>query len=178
ERYGQEGPVAGGEGGIFGRRALVLDVPHRNRRAGLNRIGRGPARRRRPRLEEVVRELAAGRADDQLVVVEEAHNRGVAAEERRRLRDYLVQDRRRVELGSEQSAGACELLGERASAPLALVELAPFEGSAGRTRQVLCELQVVSAEATPPVEEHPCEPCAPAGWWQWHRQRGRAPRRW
>ena len=51
ERCGQESPVAGGEGRIFGRRTPVLDIADRNRRTGLNRIGRGPACCRRPRLE-------------------------------------------------------------------------------------------------------------------------------
>ena len=74
----------------------------------------------------------------------------VGAEQRRRLRDDLVEHGLRVELGGEQAAGAGELLRERARAALRLEELAALERAAGGAGEVARELEVVVGEARAP----------------------------
>ena len=73
-----------------------------------------------------------------------------ALHELRRLLHDLVEHGGRVELGREQTAGARQLLRQRAGAALGLEQLAPLERAARRVGEVARELEVVVAERRAP----------------------------
>ena len=147
ERHCQEGAVPSCQGRVRGGWPLAFDVPDRDRGQRLNRVRRRPARGRRARVEQIVRQLSARRTDDELVILEQANDGGIGPEESGRLGDDLVEDCSRIELGGEQSARTRQLLREAARPALALVELAALERAAGGPRKVERQLEVVVTEA-------------------------------
>ena len=96
---------------------LVVACPReRDRRPRLDDVAGEPAAGRAPRAERGLRALAIRRGDDELVAVEQAERSGLGVHERRRLLHDLVEDRRRIELAREQPARPRQLLRERAGA--------------------------------------------------------------
>ena len=118
--------MAGGERRVRRAGPFAFDVPDRDRTAGLDRVRGCPAGGGGTRVEQVVGQFSARRADDELVVLEETDDGGVGPEQSRRLSNDLVEDRRRIELRSEQRARARKLLRQPPCTALALVELAPL----------------------------------------------------
>ena len=147
ERDAEVARVARAQDGIGLEQALVLArVRHRNRCAGLDGVAGQACRRGKPALEGDAGRLAADRAGDELVSLEQAQYGGVGQQQLGRpLRD-LVQQRGRVELRGEQAARPRELLRERARPPLALEKVTALQRPSGGAGQVAGELEVVVGE--------------------------------
>ena len=101
-----------------------------------------------------LRALAGDRGGDELVATQDVDGGGVGAEQGGRLAGELLEDGGRVQLGGEQAARAGELLRERARRALALEELAPLEGAAGGTAEVLRQDEIVVGELAHLAEHH------------------------
>ena len=143
----EEGAVTGAKDRVgVGVPVVVLDVVDRDRGARLDDVSQQPAGRRRAGAERRLRPWAGPALEDQLVVGEQSNRAGFGAEERRRLLHDLVEHRRRIELGREQAARACELLRERSRGALGLEQVAALEGAAGRVGEMDSELEVVVGE--------------------------------
>ena len=67
--------------------------------------------------------------------------------------DDFVEDRRRIELGCEDAARACELLRKRARGPLCFQEIAAGERATRRVGEVPGELEVFVGKCSRAVEE-------------------------
>ena len=146
--------VAGGE-----HRVRVSDpsvVPHVGDRtcgARLHDVADEPRGRGRARPDRLTFPLAGGGAPDDLVALEQP-NRGAAGLEQLDGRAYGdVEQVVRVELTGELDAGPRQPLRKRTGTPLALVQLAPLERTAGGTRDVARELELLVPEHGLATEE-------------------------
>src|SRR5215218_2083186 len=159
ERHAEVGAVAGGEDRVGVReRRVGRDVGICDGCARLDDIAAEPARGGRARAERILRPLAHGRGDDELVALELRERTCLDAEERRGLRDDFLEDCSRVELGREQAAGSRELLRERSRRALGLVQAAALERAARRAGQAPCQFEVVVVERPLLREQHEHEP--------------------
>ena len=104
------------------------------------------------------RPRAAGRADDELVLLEQPHRGAVGLEQVDRVLDDLVEHVLGIELTGELAARLRQPLRERPRAALELVQLAALEGAARRARHVPRQLQLLVREASLADEEDDREP--------------------
>src|SRR5207244_4636229 len=111
---------------------VVAGVLDADRAPRLDDVAREPAGRGRLLADQAGDALPLGRADDEVVLLQDADHARLGAQELRRLLDDLVENGLGVELGREQAAGARELLSERARRPLRLEEAAALERAARR----------------------------------------------
>jgi hypothetical protein len=112
-----------------------------------------PERNRRASAMVLVRSVAGGSAQHELVSFDEADRCGVGAQQLACIRRHRLDDTRRIELGGEVAADSRELLRQPAGAALALEQPATFERALGGVREMPRERDVVVGEGALVGEE-------------------------
>ena len=123
---------------------------------GARELDHGPARPgvgRHSRARDLGLAGADCRGGDELVAVEQSDQRGIRAQQHRRLLDHLVEHRSGLELAREEAAGVGQLLGEQPRAPLDFEELAADERRLRALRELARQVEVVVGEGSLLAEE-------------------------
>ena len=133
--------------------SVLTDIGDGPRRPRLHDVADEPGCRRRARTDRLALPLPGGGAPDHLVALEQPNRGAARLEQLDRGAHGDVEQVVRVELAGELDAGARKPLRKRAGTSLALVQLAPLERAAGRTRDVARELELLVREDLLAAEE-------------------------